>query len=237
MTNLPLQDRIALVTGASRGIGAAIAKRYASLGAHVVMVARSVDQMEAVDDAIQKEGNGQATLVPLDLRDVDKIDQLALTIAERFGRLDILVGNAAILGGLRPVTSVSNKIWDEVIAINVTTNHRLIRSFHPLLQQSDHGRAIFVTSGVTHQITAYWGAYTTSKTALNTLVQTYAREIEQSNVKVNLVEPGMVHTDMLASAFPGQDMNQYPNPEDITDIFVKLASESCTHHGEILSAT
>jgi len=232
----PLQDKIALITGSSRGIGASVAKRYAKEGAHVILVARSIPDLEKIDDEINNLG-GTATIVSADLSNPDIVDQLAINIAERYGRLDILVGNAAILGGLRPITSITNKIWDSLFAINVTANHRLIRAFDPLIQKSDAGRLIFVTSGVTKEpFRQYWGGYATTKIALECIVKTYAEELTNDNVKANLISPGMVNTDMLAEAFPGADLSVHASADEITDLFVKLARNDFTENGQIYRA-
>ncbi len=228
-----LEGRICLVTGASRGIGAAIAKRYASEGAHVILVARTVGGLEAVDDAIQKDGKGKATLVPLDLMQWDKIDQLALSISERFGKLDVLVGNAGILGSLSPIGHYTPDTWQHVLGVNLTANWRLLRAFDPLLKASDSGRVIFVTSGVTEHKPAFWGAYTVSKLGLEGLAQTYAAETGKvTPIRVNVVDPGVVRTTMRAQAMPGEDASRLPAPEDITDIFVTLASKAYVQNGQ-----
>lgn len=216
-----LTNKVALITGASRGIGAAVAKKYASLGADVILVARTVGGLEEVDDAIKADGNGKATLVPLDLFKLDNIDHLATTVAERFGKLDILVGNAGMLGSLSPITHVTNKVWDKVMTLNVTANWRLLRAFDPLLRKSDAGRALFVTSGVTKSVFPYWGPYAISKVALEMMVKTYAEEVAKTNIKAHLIDPGVVGTNMRAEAFPGEDPESLPNPEEIVDRFVE----------------
>lgn len=230
-----LKDRIALVTGASRGIGAAIAKRYAAEGAHVICVARTAGALEELDDEIKAAG-GSATLVPLDLEKTEMIDGLAAPLLERFGRLDILVGNAGILGRMTPLHQFPPKLWEQVFKVNVHANQRLIRAVHPLLHASPAGRAIFVTSTVSRDPRAYWGAYAASKAALDSLVQVYAKECAQSNIKVNLVNPGATQSKMRAEAFPGEDPNTLPAPEDIMDVFVALAEASCLRHGEWIAA-
>ena len=227
-----LKNKIALITGASRGIGAAVAKKYASEGAHVILVARTTSGLEEVDDAIKSAG-GEATLVPLDLLEYDKIDQLGSVIAEKFGRLDILVGNAASLGGLSPVHHIAPKIWEKTIGLNLTANYRLIRSFDPLLRQSDAGRAIFVSSGIAAGDFPFWGLYGASKAGLEKLVTTYALEIEKTNIRANLIDPGEVATNMHAEAMPGIDPATLPSPDDVTDIFVKLAEDKMQDNGKI----
>lgn len=231
-----LEGRVALITGASRGIGAAVAKRFAAEGAHVILVARTVGGLEEVDDAIRARGGEEATLVPLDLTLLEAIDELGARVAERFGRLDILVGNAATLGVLSPMGHIDPEVWDQVIALNLTANWRLIRSFDPLLRESEAGRAIFVTSGVAGGVHPYWGAYAVSKAALEALVRTYAGEVTKTRVRVNLVDPGAVRTRMRAQAFPGEDPETLPPPESVTDAFVELAEPACARHGEILRA-
>jgi NAD(P)-dependent dehydrogenase (short-subunit alcohol dehydrogenase family) len=230
-----LDGRIALITGASRGIGAAIARRYAAEGAHVILAARTVGGLEEVDDAIQAAG-GQATLVPVDVTDFDKIDHMGAAIAERFGRLDVLVGNAGALGTLGPVGHVKPEDWDEVMKVNVTANWRLIRSFDPLLRRSPSGRAIFVTSGVANGVFPYWSAYAASKAALEMLAKVYAGEVAKTKIKVNLLDPGIVRTAMRARAFPGEDPAKLAEPESVADAFVHLASAACSFHGQVIRA-
>jgi NAD(P)-dependent dehydrogenase (short-subunit alcohol dehydrogenase family) len=231
-----LAGRVALVTGASRGIGAAVATRFAAAGARVILLARTQGALEEVDDRIRAAG-GQATLVTLDLRDLDAIDQMGYALFQRFGRLDILVGNAAVLGGLSPVGHYTPKLWDEVTTVNVTANWRLIRSFDALLRQSDAGRAIFVTSGVAGSASPYWSAYAASKAALETIARTWAAEVGRTtNLRVNLVDPGIVRTRLRAEAFPGEDPLQHPEPEAVAQAFVDLAAPDCTKNGEIVRA-
>ena len=232
-----LNGRIALVTGASRGIGAAVAERFASEGAHLILAARTAGALEEADDRIAAAAGGvKATLVPVDLADHDRIDEMAGAVAERFGRLDILVGNAAILGGLAPLAHVEPARWAEAIDVNLTANWRLIRAFEPLLRLSPAGRAIFVTSGVTQGDFPYWGPYAASKAALEALVRTWAAEIEKTPIRANIVDPGVVRTRMRAEAMPGEDPATLPPPESITGIFVELASQDCRRNGENLFA-
>lgn len=232
-----LAGRIALITGASRGIGAAIARRYAAEGAHVLLAARTIAGLEEVDDAIRAASaeQSQATLIPIDLTKSEEIEKLAAAVAQRFGRLDVLVGNAAILGEMTPVSQIDPKTWDEVIATNLTANWHLIRTLEPLLLASDFGRAVFVTSGVSGG-RAYWGGYAVTKTALEALVRTWAQEVEQTKLRINIVNPGAVRTGMRAKAYPGEDPMTLPPPKDITDVFVDLADEQCIKHGEVISA-
>jgi NAD(P)-dependent dehydrogenase (short-subunit alcohol dehydrogenase family) len=231
-----LAGRVALITGASRGIGAAVARRFAAEGARLILAARTVGGLEEIDDAIRQAGGERATLVPLDLGQGDQIDQLGAAIYERFGRLDVLVGNAGTAGTLSPVGHVSPKDWDEVMAVNVTANFRLIRSMDPLLRQSDSGRAIFVTSGLAQRAIAYWGPYAASKAALEMLVRIYAAEVEKTKVRVNLLNPGIARTASRAKAFPGEDPSTVPSPDTKTERFVELAEAACTLHGERVQA-
>lgn len=230
-----LAGRIALVTGASRGIGAAVAKRYAAEGAHVILVARTVGGLEEVDDAIRRAG-GTATLVPLDLADGNKIDELGARLYERFGKLDILVGNAGTLGVLTPVGHMDPPVWDKVLAVNLTANWRLLRSMDPLLRRAEAGRALFVTAGVTRGVFPFWGAYAASKAALEALVKTYAAEVASFGIRANLVDPGVVRTALRAQAFPGEDPQTLPTPEAVTEVFVTLAEPSCRRNGQIVPA-
>lgn len=229
-----LQDRIAVVTGASRGIGRAVAERFAAEGATVVAVARTQGALEELDDAITASGGPAPVLVPLDLRDFDALDRLGGSLFERYQKLDILVGNAGALGQLSPMSHIQPDTWSEVMDINVTANYRLIRSFDPLLRQSDAGRAIFTTSGVARSPFAYFGAYAASKAALEHMVKVWAAELHKTSIKANLLDPGVVRTRMRAQAFPGEDPNQHPEPAAITDRFVDLAAPDCKPHGEIV---
>lgn len=235
MTAGRLSGRIALVTGASRGIGAAVARRLAAEGAHPVLVARTVGGLEEVDDSIRAAG-GSATLVAQDITEFDAIDRLGAAIYERFRRLDILVGNAGTLGVLSPVGHIDPKVWDEAFAVNVTANFRLIRSFDALLRQSDAGRAIFVTTGATRAPRAYWSAYGASKAALEYMVLAWAEEVARTPLRVNLLNPGPTRTAMRAAAMPGEDAQTLPHPDEIAPAFVALADPDCTRHGEIVSA-
>jgi len=228
----PLADRIALVTGASRGIGYATALALAKAGARIVAVARTVGGLEELDDAIRVAG-GSATLVPLDLKDYAGIDRLALALHERFGRLDLLVGNAGILGPLSPLGHVEPAAWDEVMAVNVTANWRLIRTLDPLLRRSEAGRVVFVSSGVAAQAIAYWGPYAASKAALEVLTRTYAAETATTKVRVNVLIPGPIRTRMRAQAFPGEDPMTLETPEKVADKIVELCLPDLQESGKL----
>jgi NAD(P)-dependent dehydrogenase (short-subunit alcohol dehydrogenase family) len=227
-----LAGRLALVTGATRGIGRAVALAYAREGAHLILVGRTTGALEEVDDEIHAIGGG-ATLLTLNLRQHDKIDALGPTIYQRWGKLDILVGNAGILGPLSPLNHVTADAWNEVLEINLNANWRLIRTLDPLLRRSDAGRAIFVSSGAAVSRPAYWGPYSVSKAALEALVATYAHEVENSPVRANMVNPGPTRTGMRAKAFPGEDPASLKTPEDVTPTFVRLAEPSCTDNGRV----
>jgi NAD(P)-dependent dehydrogenase (short-subunit alcohol dehydrogenase family) len=217
----PLSGKIALVTGASRGIGYATALALARAGAHVVAVARTVGGLEELDDAIRALG-GSATLVPLDLKDIDGIARLGVALTERYRRLDILIGNAGILGPLSPLSHVEQQAWDDVIAINVTANFHLIRAMDTLLRLAEAGRVVFVSSGVGGAPRAYWGPYAISKAALDTLARTYAAETANTNVRVNLFSPGATRTRMRAIAMPGEDPLSLKAPEPVADRIVAM---------------
>jgi NAD(P)-dependent dehydrogenase (short-subunit alcohol dehydrogenase family) len=229
-----LSGRIAVVTGASRGIGYAAALALAEAGAHVYAVARTVGGLEELDDEIRKAG-GSATLVPADLKDFSAIDRLGAALFERHGRLDMLLGNAGLLGTITPLAHLDPKVWDETLAVNVTANWRLIRSLDPLLRQSDGGRALFVSSGAARGVHAYWGVYAVSKAALETMVRTYAVEVQQSRLRVNLLDPGIVRTHMRAQAMPGEDPETLSPPSAIAPDIVRLLSPATTENGRIYS--
>lgn len=230
-----LAGRVALVTGASRGLGAAIARRYAAEGAELILLARTVGGLEEIDDAIRALG-GHATLVPLDIADFPALDRLGAAIYERHKRLDILVANAAVLGTLSPLAHIDPKEWQRVIDVNLTANWRLIRSLDALLRASPAGRAIFVTASSGKAPRAYWGTYAVTKAALEQLAGIYAEEVETTKVRVNLVDPGRLRTAMRAQAYPGEKPEAQPLPEMVTDIFVELAEASCRRHGERIEA-
>lgn len=229
-----LAGRIALVTGASRGIGRAAATRLAAEGAHVILVARTVGGLEEIDDDIRKSG-GSATLVPLDIRDFPAIDRLGATIYERWGRLDALLGNAGVLGALTPLAHLDPKTFAECVDVNVTANWRLIRSFDPLLRQSDAGRALFITSGAARRLRSYWGCYAVSKAALEALVLTYAAECNGTKICANLLNPGPLRTRMRHKAMPGEDPESLRPPEAVAPLIAELLSPGCTRNGELVA--
>ena len=223
MPDLPLKDRIALVTGASRGIGQASALALAKAGAHVVAVARTQGALEALDDEIKAATGQPATLVPMDLAEPDGLDQLGLALHNRFGRLDILIHAAAMLGPLTPVAHIEPKQWDKVIALNLTAPYRLIRAMEPLLRASEHPRAIFLTSGRAIRPKAFWGPYGVTKAGLEHMVRTWADELEQTKVRAVLLDPSVMRTRMRAEAMPGEDPATLPVPSEIGPLVVELA--------------
>jgi NAD(P)-dependent dehydrogenase (short-subunit alcohol dehydrogenase family) len=227
----PLSDRIALVTGASRGIGAALALQLAQAGAHIVAVARTVGGLEELDDKIKAAGSS-ATLVPLDMKDSAGIARLALAIQERYGRLDVLAGNAGMLRTPTPLGHIEPKDWDDSFAVNVTANWQFIRTFDHLLKLSEAGRAVFVTSAIAYLGRPYFGAYAVSKAALDALVRTYAAECASTKVRVNLFSPGQTRTRMMATAFPGVDPMTLPTPEEVAAKIVPLCLPSCGENGK-----
>lgn len=227
-----LEGRVALITGASRGIGAALALELAKLGAQCVLVARTQGGLEEVDDAIRAAGGKPATLLPFDLQKAEKdIDMIGPSIVERFGRLDILVHNSGALNKLTPVAHIDPRDWAEVMAVNLTASWRLIRSCDPPLRASDAGRAVFVTSGRVLRPRAYWGMYGASKAGMEHLVMTWAQEVETTPLRVNLVDPNIVATKMRAAAMPGEDPATIPQPADVAPGIAALCLPSETRHG------
>jgi NAD(P)-dependent dehydrogenase (short-subunit alcohol dehydrogenase family) len=228
----PLAGRIALITGASRGIGHATAIALARDGAHVVATARTVGGLEELDDAIKAAG-GTATLVPLELRDAEGIARLATALEERYRRLDVLIGNAALGGSNSPLDHFHPKEWDEVMAVNVTANWHLIRFMNPLLRKSDAGRVVFVTSGSSTNARAYRGLYAASKAALDTMARTYAAETASTPVKVNLFNPGPTRTAMRAAVMPGEDPRTLPTPDEVAARIVPLCRPDFQETGKL----
>jgi NAD(P)-dependent dehydrogenase (short-subunit alcohol dehydrogenase family) len=226
-----LASRIALVTGATRGIGRATAVALAREGAHVVAIGRTPGALEELDDAIKAEGSS-ATLVPLDLKDTDGLVRLAAALNERYQKLDILIGNAALVGSNSPLDHFTAKEWDEVIAVNVTANWHLIRTMDALLRRSDAGRAVFLTSGAGSNPRAYRGLYGVSKAALDALARTYADETQSTPVRVNLFNPGPTRTSMRAAVMPGEDPMTLPTPEEVAATIVPLCLPSFTETGK-----
>ena len=227
-----LSGRTALVTGASRGIGYFLALELAKRGAHVIAVARTVGGLEELDDEIQAMGN-TATLVPLDLKDMPALDLLGSSINDRWGKLDILVANAGVLGTISPVGHVEAKVFDNVISTNLTSIWRLIRSVDPLLRRSDAGRAILMSSGVAHTARAFWAPYAASKAAVEVMGRSWAEETKQMPLRVNSVNPGATRTAMRAKAMPGEDPETLPHPADVAAKIVQLADPALTITGQL----
>ena len=226
-----LQGKVALVTGASRGIGRAVAVALARHGAHVVLQGRNAGALEETDDAIRTAGGSPATIIPLNLTQEDRVDALGPTLFQRFGHLDILIANAGILGSLTPLAHVTDQIWQNVIVVNLTANWRLIRSLDPLLQRSAAGRAVFVSSGTSSGQYAYWGPYAVSKAGLEALARTYAAEVASTSIRVNIINPGPIATGMRAKAFPGEDPAALPTPEQIAPLFIDLCDPNLKSNG------
>jgi NAD(P)-dependent dehydrogenase (short-subunit alcohol dehydrogenase family) len=233
----PLQGRVALVTGASRGIGAALAVELARQGAQCVLIARTQGGLEETDDAIRAAGGLPATLLPFDLtKAADQIDSIGPSIVERFGRLDILVHNAGELGKLTPVAHIDPKDWANVVGVNLTASWRLIRTCDPPLRASDAGRAVFITTGRVQRPKAYWGAYGATKAAMEHLVQTWAQEVEQTPLRVNLFDPGVVATRLRASAMPGEDPASIAQPDDVAAAIATLCAPGEARNGAVVLA-
>jgi NAD(P)-dependent dehydrogenase (short-subunit alcohol dehydrogenase family) len=227
-----LSGKVALVTGASRGLGHATALHLARAGAHVIAVARTQGGLEELDDEIKKIG-GTATLVPMDLADFDAIDRLGASIFQRWNKLDIMIGNAGLLGKITPVPHIEPHDWKKVMDVNVTANYRLLRSMDVLLRQSHAGRVVFVTSGQAHKPNAYWGMYAVSKAALEAMVKTYAKEIETTAMRVNCFSPGATRTKMRATAMPGEDPMTLPAPEDVSAQILPMCAADFSDNGGV----
>ena len=229
---IDLKDRIAVVTGASRGIGYFTALELAKAGAHVIACARTVGGLEELDDAIQAAG-GSATLVPFDLTDMGAIDRLGASIHERWGKLDILVANAGILGVISPIGHIEAKVFEKVMLTNVTATWRLIRSVEPLLLKSDAGRALILSSGAAHKCRPFWSAYSASKAAVEALARTWAAEQQQKPLRVNSIDPGVTRTAMRAQAMPGEDPSTLPHPSEVAKSILHLASPEMQETGRL----
>ena len=227
-----LEGKVALVTGASRGLGRAAALALAQQGAHIIATARTQGGLEELDDEVKAAGSS-ATLVPMDMMDYPAIDRLGAAIFERWKRLDILIGNAGLFGKFTPVPHIEPKSWDEVMAVNVTANYRLLRSCDPLLRMAPHGRAVFITSGAAHSATAYWGVYSVSKAALEAMVKTYAAEMATTNVRANLFSPGPTRTKMRAVAMPGEDPMTLPPADEVAAQIVPMCVDEFVDNGTI----
>ena len=228
----PLASRIALVTGASRGIGYATARALAKAGAHIVAVARTQAGLEELDDEIRQAG-GSATLVPLNLTDFDGIARLGAALHERHGKLDILVGNAGVAGPSSPLGHIDLKAWNDVIAVNVTANFQLIRCMEPLLKRSDAGRAVFVTSAAASKASAYLAPYAASKAAVETLARAWAQETAATSIRVNLFDPGPIRTRMRASVFPGEDPMTLDTPEQAAEFILPMCAPDWSETGKL----
>lgn len=228
----PLASRIALVTGCSRGIGYATALALSRAGAHIIAVARTVGGLEELDDAIKAEG-GSATLVPLDMTDLDGIARLGAALNERHSKLDVLVGNAAVLGPVSPLGHIDMKSWTDTINVNVNANFQLVRCMEPLLKLSDAPRAVFVSSGAAAKATAYAGPYAASKAALEGLARVWANENANLSIRVNLFNPGPIRTRMRAILMPGEDPQILDTPEQVAEFIVPLCLPSWTDTGKI----
>jgi NAD(P)-dependent dehydrogenase (short-subunit alcohol dehydrogenase family) len=232
MMSQRLAGKVALVTGASRGLGFATAIHLAREGAHIVATARTKGGLEELDDAIKAVG-GAATLVPMNIADFEAIDRLGAALFERFKKLDILIGNAGSLGKLTPIAHLEPKVWEESLAINLTANYRLIRSMDLLLREADHGRAIFVTSGLAQKCFPYWGAYSVGKAALEALMKTYAAEVATTKLRVNCFSPGATRTKMRATAMPGEDPETLPTPEQVSAQIIDMCLPTFADNGGV----
>jgi NAD(P)-dependent dehydrogenase (short-subunit alcohol dehydrogenase family) len=232
LMSVSLTSRIAVVTGASRGIGFATARALAKAGAHIVAVARTQGGLEELDDEIRKDG-GSATLVPLSMTDSDGIARLGAALHERHGKIDILVGNAGVAGPSSPLGHVDLKPWSDVIAVNLTANFQLIRCMEPLLRASDAGRAVFITAGSAQKAPGYRGPYAVSKAALETLVRVWAAETASTSMRVNLFSPGPIRTRMRAVVFPGEDPLTLDTPEQAAEFIVPMCAPDWTETGKL----
>jgi NAD(P)-dependent dehydrogenase (short-subunit alcohol dehydrogenase family) len=227
-----LEGKVALVTGASRGLGFATAVHLAKAGAHIVATARTKGGLEELDDAVKAAGS-RATLVPMNITDFDAIDRLGASIFERFKKLDILIGNAGTLGKLTPLAHLEPKVWDESLAINLTSNYRLIRSMDTLLQAAPAARAVFITSGLAYKCFPYWGTYSIGKAALEALMKTYAAEMATTNIRVNCFSPGPTRTKMRATAMPGEDPETLPSADEVAAQILPMCMPEFSDNGGV----
>lgn len=230
-----LSGKLVLVTGATRGIGRAVAVAAARAGAELIITGRTIGALEEVDDEIKAQG-GHATIVEMDMKDFDAIPRLAAAIAERWGRLDGFVANAAMLTALTPVGHITPEDWEANIAVNLTGQWHMIRALDPLLRAAPAGRAILVTSGAAVGSRPFWGPYAATKAGLEALGRSWAGESEQTNLRINMMNPGGTATTMRAAAFPGEDPASLPQPQDIAPAFLALLADDCRHHGEVVDA-
>ncbi len=228
----PLEGKVALVTGASRGLGYATALHLAKAGAHIVATARTKGGLEELDDAVKAAGSS-ATLVPMNITDLDAIDRLGAAIFDRFKKLDIVIGNAGSLGKLTPLAHIEPRVWDETLAINLTSNYRLIRSMDALLQAAPAARAVFVTSGLAQKCFPFWGAYSISKAALEAMVRTYAAEVQTTTLRVNCFSPGATRTKMRATAMPGEDPESLPTAEQVSAQIIPMCMPEFSDNGGV----
>ena len=233
--HVDLSGRLILITGATRGLGRAVAIAAAAAGAEIIITGRTIGALEEVDDEIKASGSS-ATIVELDMKDTAAMPRLAAAIAERWGRLDGFVANAAMLAALTPIGHLTPEAWDESVAVNLTGQWHMIRAFDPLLRAAPAGRAVLVTSGAAVGSRPFWGPYAATKAGLEALGRSWAGESEQTNLQINMINPGGTATKMRASAFPGEDPATLPQPEDIAPAFLMLLADDCPHHGELLEA-
>lgn len=236
MTNLDfsLHGRVALVTGASRGIGYSLALELAERGAHIIALARTISGLTELDNQVRKKG-ASITLIPLDLHNMENIDALGSSIAKRWKKLDIMVANAGILGTLSPIAHIENKIFEDVFHINLISQWRLMKAVEPLLRESDAGRAILLSSSVAHIARAFWGPYAASKAALEMIARCWAEELKQTPIKINCVNPGATRTTMRAQAMPGEDPQTLPSPQEVAAKIVHLLSPHLKETGKLFN--
>lgn len=230
----PHKDRIVLVTGASRGIGYAAAKAFGASGAHVIVLARTVGSLEALDDEVKASG-GKCSIIAADLTDEEVLSRLPAALAERFGRLDALILNAGVLGDLTPVTDIQPKAWKDAMALNVTANLALLSGLDPLLRSSEAGRVVGITTGRAHRFVPFWAIYSATKAAYEALLSVYAAEMEETKVRTNLVDPGPIRTGMREKAMPGEDPMTLPHPDELAPLILELTSPFEERNGETVS--